>query len=77
MTRGGTDEDNSRWVHMKGGGGRRMNLFTNRGSGYTIIPPEIFRPSMGKIKFFLCFFGGGFGGNPNFVPLYFTYLGFG
>ena len=31
-------------------GGRRMNLFTDTGSGYTIIPPYMFRPSMGKIK---------------------------
>ena len=69
MTRGGTDEDNSRWVHVKGGGGRRMNLFTNRGSGYTIIPPEIFRPSMGKIKLF---FWGGEG--VEVTPILFLYI---
>ena len=49
VTKGGTVKDDSKWVHMKVGG-RRMNLFTDTGSGYTIIPPDMFRPSMGKIK---------------------------
>ena len=37
--------DNSKWVHIK-----RMNLFTDTGSGYTIIPPDMYCPSMGKIQ---------------------------
>ena len=41
--------DNFKWVHMKVGG-RRMNLFTDTGSGYTIIPPDMYWPSMGKIQ---------------------------
>ena len=49
VTKGEIAGEDSKWVHMKVGG-RRMNLFTDTGSGYTIIPPDMFRPSMGKIK---------------------------
>ena len=38
----------SRWVHIRMGG-RRMNLFSDTGSHYTIIPPDLYRPSMGKV----------------------------
>ena len=27
-----------------------MNLFSDTGSHYTIIPPELYRPSMGKVE---------------------------
>ena len=49
VTKGEMATDNSKWVHMKVGG-RRMNLFTDTGSGYTIIPPDTYCPSMGKIQ---------------------------
>lgn len=31
-------------------GGRRMDLFTDTGSGYTMIPPDMYCPIMGKIQ---------------------------
>ena len=49
VTKGEMVTDNSKWVPMQVGG-RRMNLFTDTGSGYTIIPPDMYCPSMGKIQ---------------------------
>ena len=42
------EDRHSRWVHIRMGG-RRMNLFSDTGSHYTIIPPDLYRPAMGKV----------------------------
>ena len=41
--------ERDRWVIMRMGD-RKVNLFSDTGSRYTIIPPEFYHPKMGKLR---------------------------
>ena len=43
-----TGEENDRWVVLKMGD-RKISLFSDTGSKFTIIPPEFYHPHMGKL----------------------------
>ena len=42
-----TEQD--RWVRQRMGG-KRVTLFSDTGSKYTLIPPDMYDPSMGRIE---------------------------
>lgn len=41
--------DQDRWVRLRLGG-KRVTLFSDTGSKFTLIPPELYDPAMGKIE---------------------------